>query len=1625
MMNNDLPRLHRIKMRLVSVLLAAVTAVSMLPVLTPSAQAASWMDPYLEKLVSWGVMRGDLSGNLNPDRAISRAEFVTLINRAFGYDQTGKVPFSDVTSTDWYYDDINIGYNTGYFNGTTATTASPKDTVTREQAAVLLSRNLMLDSQPGETTEFTDSRSIGNWSRGLISSAVDEGILHGYTDGSFKPKQNITRGQMAVMLVNAIGTLVNSSVDYSPGGVYGNLTISSDGVTLRDTTVTGNLYITGGVGKGYVNLENVTVLGKIVVCGAGESNEGTNSVLLRNVTAPSLVVDSLANQYVTIRADGDTKIDTTSVRTPTYLEDATGDTDGFLKVQVDGEDGTRLDVAGNLKEITTLTPKSAVNVNKGSVAALNVDEAAAGSTVSVASGASVDKLNLDVGTPVSGTGDVQELNVNAAGSSTTMMPDTITVRPGLTASIQGTVMDSVAAAESSADPRLLSGYPTITELNPTSASGVMRTNKAGTIYWALTSITDGSAGEEALLSPASVATIVKSGTIKAATSNTDYTAKLSGLTSDGSYYLSAMLVDARGQHSPVKVASFTTPDNSTPNFASGYPYLSKITNNAAQVSVMPTKTCRLYYALLPKNSTAPTAKDFRANAVSGNWGFGTVDVTKNVPSVFYVNSKPLTELASYDLYLWLTDLDGAHSSAVKKLSFTTVDKTPPTFLTSPTVTAVKDTSVSMTAALDEVGTIYWVAVKEGTEYPKPSANQASSPALDSDAAKLQVANGMNALKSGKISAAASKSVTISVSGLASETAYDVYYLAQDKAGNYSAAVQKMTIHTLDTNPPTISQAFSRTNDTAGKSPLADTDITITFSESVRDISSGSQLLTLYQDSQDTSKTAGDRAAAASSLVNILRSDIQLYDASKTPAQLVTERTATNAGTIGDAWVIDYRNVVVSSNDGKVAVKFQSSVSDGNSNLNLESGGKYYFQIQNISDTSDNKNIITPNPQKLDQFATVFAQVNLASTDASGMVEDSSGNTSTVNFDMSFKAVPISTSSVSDKVDWDLLLRTASSVSFKLYTRTEGDPNYPNWTEITDKSASILSTDGSVQGASYSQNFLTDSNTLTAFPALKSMDKTQEFALSFLSLGGNTDRNTWNGRVDMQVRVMASSNYSELRNLAVGNITDSDLTDATSGDVVEIGYPTTYTMKHVFTDSVAPKFQDTFPNIVPSDTSAVMNVQLDRSSGTIYYVVAPVETMRTLTTANVLIDKDNWETALSPNYTEGIPPVQTSSPTSLNILTPKYSNTLIKTGHVSYSGSTVPISLTDLEPKTEYCVYFVLQGDSQNVYTDYPYCFRFETKEVVRPIITLDINNPSVSISTDSTSNVDYLLAVNGKEPDKLRDAMSGYATDSTLFTSGQYAGFTVLDAMSEDYRENGVLVGSVFDVYATQSAKTMFANYIRSQIPSTGSVTLKNSVAIPAGGTKSVDCSAAMSGDTWYTFLTVGKSTAGSGDAFRAIRPVFNVDETAPMITSCNFTLSNALSISSPNGICNGTLTVQFNEDLYWRTQNSVDQLTTPLENTAGPTPTSDAFYCAGLAFERSASITLNAGSGGAPISSVSFKLSSARPGDNISAAIDLSDKSGNVHSVPLSIVLKYTNNGDGTYTPYFTITSAWDATTK
>ena len=102
--------------RLAALVLTALTLCAFLAV--RPVRAAEWMTPYLEQVQEWGVMRGDSQGNLHEDRNITRAEFVTLVNRAFGYTERGSTPFQDVPANAWYADDINIAYQAGYFTGT-------------------------------------------------------------------------------------------------------------------------------------------------------------------------------------------------------------------------------------------------------------------------------------------------------------------------------------------------------------------------------------------------------------------------------------------------------------------------------------------------------------------------------------------------------------------------------------------------------------------------------------------------------------------------------------------------------------------------------------------------------------------------------------------------------------------------------------------------------------------------------------------------------------------------------------------------------------------------------------------------------------------------------------------------------------------------------------------------------------------------------------------------------------------------------------------------------------------------------------------------------------------------------------------------------------------------------------------------------------------------------------------------------------------------------------------------------------------------------------------------------------------------------------------------------------------
>ena len=1317
--------------RAISLLLTVVMVVGLLPAVAPRA-SAHWADAYLDQLVDWGVLRADQTAN--PDAPLTRAEFMAVINRAYGYSETGAIPFTDVVPTDWFYDDVSIAYTAGYMAGTSETTASPNDTLTREQAVCILGRNMMLEETPGESLAFSDSRDVSSWARGTLKTAVNNYIVSGYPDNSFHPLAAISKAQIAVLVTQCVGTPVSQSGTYSLGGVFGNVTITAPNVTLRDTTISGDLYISGGVGLGGIKLENVNVLGRIIVSGTGESEAGDASVVMRNVNAKAMLVDNMRNKTVTIRADGITEIADTVVRTTAYLEDNNTDDKGLLNISLEGEPGTRLTLAGRIKEVVNKSPDSTVQVAKGSVKKLTVDESATNSTVQIDRNTKVEELNLDVATNVIGEGDIGKLNINAPGSVVTMLPDEIYIRPGLEASIGGVIMDHTDAEEGSTDPRLLSGYPAAKDIAPTGFRADFSGNKKGTIFWAVSSISDGSIGEEALISPPTYGSkAIQGGSVAAPAGGTVVNAQVTGLTVAGSYYLSALLRDEQGRTSPVKVVSFTTPDNSVPAFAQGYPYMSMITDTEAQVTVMPTKTCKMYYAVLPRSAQAPTVNDMKSNAVTNNLGYGIVDLEKNKEEPFMV-SRRLEELKDYTLYLWLTDVDGVNSSEIISLQFTTMDVTPPVFVTGPDVNEFLANSVRLSASINEAGTIYWAVVESGTDYPKPNNQDTDQNTedqkrakLDSDFAKLQVANGMNCLQKGQVTVQANAQATINVTGLQPEKAYDFYYLAKDNAGpnrNYSETVKMITIYTLDKEPPVVNQYFS---DYSGRdntqNPLPSTDIILEFSEVVRSnaTTESKSWVDLYNAS----------VPGNNPLAGVLNASITMYqDTGSGRPQPVKARYLLDDKS--SDWVIDFTLAKVEMKDGKMLLTFPKK------GLQMASGGTYYFQLNSITDTSNGQNPMVPGTvdytnmadggHNIPKFTTVFAQVNLSNpgvgaSDAPIRTQaNSNGNKDLATFvDLSFRMSPQATEKVDLRNSYDIYLWSDTIVKYDLYYRiveigsdgytvkpvTEelkkaadrGEKDYlldSQNRNIDDKgwiylgnSGEVNPQNGELAGKTVNRHFnLLESN---KFPPLNRLSEnySYEFSIELTEMVGSEKRETWNGQISFDVYVAAGLSNS-LYTLGTGLRMDlweqyKELGLTNSG-IASIGLSPQDTeylrIRQLFTDTQLPKFATSRPEFLDDnigDTFATINLSLDRA-GKIYYVIAPVGQITTTIDKGTQLDNEAAWAVVAGNDGEGggTPPVggapedmgyKVISPTKLSIYrrTEYAGNSLIHTGVIDYPG----------------------------------------------------------------------------------------------------------------------------------------------------------------------------------------------------------------------------------------------------------------------------------------------------------------------------------------------------------------------
>ncbi|MGR6546175.1 S-layer homology domain-containing protein [Paenibacillus tundrae] len=171
-----------------------------------------WAEANIQAWGDEGLIRGYLDHSFKPNAYITRAEFMNLVNKAFGYTGQATINYNDVSNQAWYYEAVSIANAAGYIDGYTDGTMKPQDPITRQEAAKIITGILNLELDEESANTFSDSSAIADWSKGAVGGAAAAKIIAGYEDGSFKPLRSITRAEAVSALVNALDIDSNTAI---------------------------------------------------------------------------------------------------------------------------------------------------------------------------------------------------------------------------------------------------------------------------------------------------------------------------------------------------------------------------------------------------------------------------------------------------------------------------------------------------------------------------------------------------------------------------------------------------------------------------------------------------------------------------------------------------------------------------------------------------------------------------------------------------------------------------------------------------------------------------------------------------------------------------------------------------------------------------------------------------------------------------------------------------------------------------------------------------------------------------------------------------------------------------------------------------------------------------------------------------------------------------------------------------------------------------------------------------------------------------------------------------------------------------------------------------------------------
>lgn len=166
-----------------------------------------WAEEQILEGVAKDLINGYPDQTFRPNHSITRAEFVSIVVRAFGVEGNGEeLSFKDEGDIGaWAKEAVATAVDAGIITGYNDGTFRPNENIIRSEIAVILARAMEVKLDSGAGTGFADDAAIPAWAKEAVKYLKDENIIEGRGGNKFVPHANATRAESIVMILRVIG----------------------------------------------------------------------------------------------------------------------------------------------------------------------------------------------------------------------------------------------------------------------------------------------------------------------------------------------------------------------------------------------------------------------------------------------------------------------------------------------------------------------------------------------------------------------------------------------------------------------------------------------------------------------------------------------------------------------------------------------------------------------------------------------------------------------------------------------------------------------------------------------------------------------------------------------------------------------------------------------------------------------------------------------------------------------------------------------------------------------------------------------------------------------------------------------------------------------------------------------------------------------------------------------------------------------------------------------------------------------------------------------------------------------------------------------------------------------------